>query len=747
MLEELNRLKQLYRETFILNQQRDVPVIRENLIDLGRAVNPNNGNPPQVRQITKMQDLQTDEEIEFFLKSMTPEQVLNAARFAATRSIQEREDTVERVMTFLTRPDMDIDTAITTQNAAQIEQLRMLSLNDNIIYYAIVRERARQLYKDTLSRLISAEDKKYGSISSITPSRWIADFIEGTMSTTARGTLYEAYRVKVPNVDQTTEMRLVRTYSPDLHHLLSKFASVMSIVPFIPSDSVRSNMAETVFADIQLLIHFAIASNSDTLNYFNFLKNEFDFLSDGTTFSRVKTAVRDTVIKLLRVRDRHVFALKAKKSIAPVDINNPTKTEIPHEIMKDLLPFIIDNKSTYDLKTFQERMNSQNARGKLVTLEKDTPIGRFLNFDRNSAAEFERVVKNIKRQHYIVSDARVSVKSQGPTANMDCVRHIYSAMMVAAGTLYYVFQTDFTKALERLIVRNVDTKRVQYVPTLEAYPGALFFSFLHDSTMEDRGIERFTNNTYMNDYRNVFAKLLENFVRTVPTLRDVNAQNYVPCLRGPYTDIQKKELAFSTNTFSEKMQGMRFMDIDTMKMFRIREKVGVLETMANYLTITLKKSLPAPADEEAATRSMGYFFGLSQRDRDEGEVLTDEHIYKLPHAYLGPTGPEMYSQLPVIYRFKTETIIVKKERQPQYTSALESENAADITSLLTAVTAGTPLVNLGGGATGGVAPPQQQQFVTVTQMASALNQVGAGAVGGAPATQQQQPSTSQSTPP
>lgn len=679
VLNELNELKRIYNQTFIINQQREIPVVKETVIESGAVAAP--ATPSSSTQIRKVSDFRTDEEIEEFLKSLSPAQVLSAARLSANQSMEQREITINKVMITLTKPDMDIDQAITTEIVSQIEDLKMINFTGNLVYYAFARDEARQLYHDEVTAVINKDSSKLGQISTITPSNWFTDFVETQVYTAARGKLYEQFSVKVPKEDRI-ENATVRTYTTDIHHVMSKFGSLLSIVPFVPDDSVASTMGETVFSDIQLLVHYAVATNPDIINYFEFLKDEYGYMSEGSKFSKVKRAVNEAVFKLLRARETHTFKLMANRSVAPVSTTDKSRTEIPANILPDLLPFIIDNKSIYDLKAYEAKSGDIINTDKATTLIRDTPIGKFLNFDRASAAEFSRLVKKIKKEQYITSDARVSVKSQGVIGSMDCVRHIYTALMTSATTLRLIFGTNFAEALERLVVRNPKFKRVQYVPTLEAYPGALFFVTLFTSRNLALGRKRFSVEEYMDRSRLDFTRLFENFINFLPSLEDVKAASYVPTLKGVYSSKNRNEISFSISKTEDMLQGLRFMEINELKKFRISNKVNIMTTQAHYLSTIMNISIQPTSG--ALTENVRYFYAVNE----PGEVLAKKDVHNLPANYLGPDGFRTFCTLPLVYRFNTEIVSIAKEKKQEYSSAVESENSANIYSILQALQTG-----------------------------------------------------------
>ena len=687
LLNELNTLKQLYNDTFITNNQQTIPVVTEIVVEKPEEGETSSTSKTKAKEIAKFSDLKTEAAQKAFLTSMSTDQILTAARYAADEDIRLREDTVIKTLLILTKPDMDVEQTILTENVAEVEKLRLVQRASNLLYYAYVREDAKQKYHDIVSEINQKNEENYGKMSMITPSAWIKDFIEANLSTTARGILFQQFMVRKAS-PTNPELVTARTYNPDLHHILSRFASLFSIVTFIPHDSVRLSMRETVFSDTQSLIHYAASSNPDLVNYSDFLKRTYEHLTEPNLFANIKLAVLTSVMKLMNMREDHVFVTRGKKSIAPKNTATGSVVGVPHDILTDLLPFIIDNKAIYDLKKYEEKVKGDGKESEVHTRYRDTPIGRFLNFDHLSAAEFERTVKLIKKREGITEDVRVHVKSIETIGMLDCVRHIYTALMTAACTLTYIFTANFTKPLEELIIRFPETRRIQFVPSLEAYPGALFFNLLHEGGSVPVGIERYKYQPYMTSMRTNFALFFESFVRILPTLQDVKADAYTPTLKGVYTQKNPNTISFSTKRTEDMIQGLRYISIDELKSFKIRMKANMFESHADFLNQSITGSFPL-LQAGSIPRNIGYFYDLLQSSKETGPVLGDKNLFNVPTNYATPeSGFENFCRLPVVYRFETITVTTKKETRQTYTSALESENTANIYSALQSIIGG-----------------------------------------------------------
>lgn len=676
-LDELNKLKQKYTTTFLLTNQQSQPIVIEQQEVLPAPVA---GPSVQPKTIKVIQDFDTNEEVNTMLASLDTHQLIIAAKIKAEVSVRNRDIALQEVIQQLKTPDIDVEQVARDAQVDLLEQYGLAEYSRGLGYYASVREDAKNLYTQQVRDVDRAKNDKKGGISTVTPSAWFKHYVEDMLSpSTAADVLYVSQKVKVILPDNKTEVRTVKTYAQDLHHLLSRFGASMSMIPFIPDEMVRETMNPTVFTDTQLLFEFVAATNPSLINWELYMADEYSYLHDPTQYSTFIAALALTINELLEIKDTINFQ-GSGRTIMPYNNSNKKQAGVSQKFISKLLPFMIDNKARYDNAEFEKARAGKRIDHK--TQVRDTAIGRTLNFNRAAAAEMVKQVKRIMSQQYIQKDTDVFVKSQLNISTLDCVREVYAAILTAATTINFVKGKDtLDKIFNRLLAFNHTTKRVQFVPALEAYPGALFYAVMFEPTYPFENKNLTEDADYYTKPRKDLVTLFENFVRVVPALAETKAEKYMPTLTGTYTAANRNPIAFSTSTTKDILQGLRYMEGDVLRRFKINNMQLMGAVTAGYLNKALQMQV---TDSASLTKERAYFYSMSREDEKYGNVLGLNNVLNLPANYVQVYGFQFFAEIPIVYRFKSYGVSLEKEKKQTYASG-EDLNRPSMYSILESI--------------------------------------------------------------
>ena len=260
-------------------------------------------------------------------------------------------------------------------------------------------------------------------------------------------------------------------YALDLPYHIATFANIIGTVSFTPPKKINEAIfPPTEYTDFQLLVHYA-ARASDRIDYADFLENEHLYLdmNGGRKRIAMMQALESAATDLFDSVDTDgVFKADSNGGIKFVrevlDPTNPTTTppqyreaDVPSNVMSKLLTLVIDNMPQFLQESGPLEYMSQtlmgyadeSVRGMYVvplSAEKDSPIGRMLNFDYHSVDDtqvLQRHLTGVGRNTMAynrggATDVRMRLSSKYP--RLPCVHRLYAQLMMAASTI--VLMTD-----------------------------------------------------------------------------------------------------------------------------------------------------------------------------------------------------------------------------------------------------------------------------------------------------------------
>ncbi|AFU90099.1 hypothetical protein AbHV_ORF87 [Abalone herpesvirus Victoria/AUS/2009] len=681
-LDELNKLRKKYNETFLLNNQQTAPkIVQEEKVVIGAEPVSELAGP----SIRTIRDFTSEKDVENMLASLNPHHLLLAAKLRADQSVRDREILLAEIALQFKTPDVDMEAVNRDSTVDLMDQYRLAEHSSSLSYYAQVREDARKMYMEDVDRIDRANSKTKGGISTVTPSLWIKTLVEDVIpKSTASNVLYTVKRAKKVKEEGGEETVDFISYAQDLHHLLSRFGATLSVIPFYPDEVSAGNMKPTLFSDTQMLFHYAASSNPDLVDYSKFYESEFEYLSHPSTYKNFVKALTKTIKELLNIKDELKFQAAGRSLSVFVKTKNK-QNNIPRGVLVNLMPFIIDNKSKYDVKEFEKAMKGE--KDVLKTKVRDTPLGRQMNFNRMSVAERNKNIKKLMAVHSIPDESEVYIKTQMDIGTLDFVREIYAALMTAATTMNLVKgQGNIDLVIKRLTVKDVAGRKVMYVPSLEAYPGALFDNILYVNgyPFQKDGYKGKTEDgkDFINADKNQLITLFENFVRIIPSLSDTKSEKYMPTLTGIFTAANRHPISFSIDTTENIIQGMRYMDGEVLKRFKINNNNLVAAVTAAYLNKAMVNEVRSSSSMSTAR---AFFYAQLPRESEYGSLLATTHPLNLPKNYLLEEGYRVFAETPVVYRYKFYTVSLEKEKKVTYMSGEDTTRGGGLYSLLESV--------------------------------------------------------------
>lgn len=596
------------------------------------------------------------------------------------RMVYDRDALLERARTQFANPGFLEITSSHIQDALGNTQYKDWKMDTTIKIFSIAKHRI-YAHMNREVRLIQQEpepiDARLKFITTIYPSFWFKELIERGLQEDYNDVLYvEQKNLSLIDGANRSELAKAQSWAPDIHYLISRMCSSLCMVPFIPLTG--NNMNHAVYTDTQLLIHYAAFSNPSLVNYKEMLKDEFAYVRDHK--SALFRAFETTCIKFKKYKDKLAYKRQGTV-VAPTAVNiNGTPVEgargptpVPPEIMDNLLPFLIDN-----IIRYRAEQREEAARGsRSIMIERDSPIGRFINFNNKSARELESLVKKLTRD-YAMSEREVSLKglSGQELPVLDFTRTLFTQMMTAAMTCNLMANryTFFDRVINLVDETTPPPRKdVLYTPSLAAFPGALFYTLMYD---QRHPLTPGTSNSSASPYniaeyatdpvrRNLYS-WMKNFFRLVPGIKASKMNTKVYGLAGKYkpNPMPSCEGPGNPSDIKEMMKGLRFINLDTMIQFSNNNKQACNMVLADYLTKIQKTELI-----EDLSDFYGYMFDLTPPSQGVKLIKNDQFV--LPDFNAGNFA--RFSSAPIAYYIETIKIEERETQRENYRSSYRSD--------------------------------------------------------------------------
>ena len=436
---------------------------------------------------------------EEILESMTWEELSTAAHVLAENKYQSQTTTSEKIQSAVLFPQFLF--ADETENASLLDDgaYTQLLIAPYFIHYRSMRlelvEIGREL-QEKRDHLARNSTLQVDITTAVVPSEWMANFLyvfhrAKTVGTQGYPTPRELedifYTTKVVRRitdGHNTVSTQMRSYAFDIGYHCVRFASLFTTLPFNPLNDLC--MKATLYTDFELLVHFAMRIAKNDVKYEDFLTNPSSYLS-GSKYSLMREAVNHAVREIMSSFEKGLY-FKANSSYG-IELMKRTQSPsgdtyskeaavVPDNIMAGLCLDVLENRILY------ERRKEMAVFGGLRKLEArdmrvESPIGRLLNFDERSVAEFEAMYKRIEPRRPQLVNAQLSDR----IASFRCVHRVYAMLVSAAATVFAMrlpndstLQVSFV--IDRCMRHDPDTGAVIYASTAEAFPGLLFYTML-----------------------------------------------------------------------------------------------------------------------------------------------------------------------------------------------------------------------------------------------------------------------------
>ena len=405
------------------------------------------------------------------------------------------------------------------------------------------------------------------------------------------------YRVDVYKT-KTEHIESLRSYAPDLAYHWSMFGSLFGTITFKPVACEEHLLPPATFTDIELLVDFATSNFFTTEEYMYFRTHQAE------VWTNKSAAICDAVkraISLIIDSSKNIYLKGGAKKITLLrksqeegEALNVIEVDVPCRVMTILRSLIEQNIKVYEREVSAHHSSpflnydSRNTSSKhfdsnhlLDRVSHQSPIGRMLNFDERSAAEFARLYKELEREG-VTTGLRMDLVEK--VCGMDCVQRIYIHLLTAAtvldnarqcrrttgGTLQVKsISTNVTRALKTCVVVNADSGIVQYNSSFEAYPGMLISKVISkDIETEDSRSEYFKTKPF----RKAFFNLYSAYVHFIPSIKTAKLEKSVPSLGGVLTGKNYDSLRADSQQSSPLYQAVRWMEPSVMSQLRAMNK-------------------------------------------------------------------------------------------------------------------------------------------------------------------------------
>lgn len=432
------------------------------------------------------------------IHSMTWEELSIAAHILADKKYRSHVTSSDQIQSAVLFPQFFVDGA--DGNAMDDGACTQLLVAPYFTHYNSMKlalvEVGRRL-EQKRNEIASRSTMQIDISTTVVPSEWTADFLYVFDRAKTAGTqnypkpremtdvFYTSKTVRLIDGKCNTVPTQLRNYALDIGYHCVRFSALFTTLSFNPINDI--SMKPTVYSDFELLVHFAMrTSKSDNIQYEDFLRNPSSFLS-GAKYLHMVEALRCAARKIMSSFDNGLYfkahskygvELMRRTQVVGGDTYSKETATVPDNIMVGLYLDVLENRIIY------ERRREMAVFGGLRKLENrdmrpESPIGRLLNFDERSVAEFEALYKQIEPRR----PERVNAQLSDRVASFRCVHRVYAMLVSAAATLYAMRSPEdctieVSFVLDRCMRHDADTGAVIYASTAEAFPGLLFYTML-----------------------------------------------------------------------------------------------------------------------------------------------------------------------------------------------------------------------------------------------------------------------------
>ena len=529
--------------------------------------------------------------------------------------------------------------------------------------------------KHLQDQVTSKDRKTVKTISYITfsPNKWFQDFLY-VYENAKR--VHKNYYPKYENMENLLytkneyypltsnangSMMICDNYALDIPYHLSRFAGLISKINFIPYKTIP--MMQDTFTDIEFLLHYAL--RKDPKEYLNFLQDPKSFFACtelGSKHTLLLKRLHQAVVEILQTWKPTYKFRNTTKGMELVEFISSTKDEentyrkinVPDIIVKSLSSDILDNIMVYERE--REITNYTDQVYSNPNIYKESPLGKFLNFDKASRAEFIKYYKCVNPENPLMVSARFHTKVIG---GFSCVTKVYCMLMMGSLCLYNMSDIEneefdkvaLTATLGSCVRYNPDLNVIFYASSLEIFPGLLFYALLGANENTDdlinpteaprsssalyqhhksglSSLPYFKNNTQRTDFFNLFAM----YVAQLKPLSDSSQTNALP------TSLYQQDYD-SSKGISNNL-GIRWVTRDNLQML-CDSVLEIAECRASYCTILAEKCKVDKGHRLHSDKSLNQYFLYLPRDNGYKHctATVEKHyqiatFYKLPVVFL-----------------------------------------------------------------------------------------------------------------
>jgi hypothetical protein len=483
--------------------------------------------------------------------------------------------------------------------------------------------------------------------------------------------------------DANSNMVICKNYSLDIPYHLSRFAGLISKINFTPHQNIP--LKADTFTDIELLLHYTLAKNTD--EYKTFLEDPklyFACTELGSKHTLLLKMLYQTVVEILESwKPIFKFRNTSNKGIELVESDNNNensyhKINVPDIIVKHLTPHLLENILSFErFLAFPEIKDYNHSH-----IYKESPLGKFLNFDKTSRAEFIKYFKLINPENPLLVSAKCHTKVIG---GFYCVAKVYSMLIMACLCFYNMSDLDddikfddvsLSGTLESSIRYNSELNTIYYASSLEIFPGLLFYTFLganenpddlNNTTNPQRSsdlqykyesglssLSYFKHNKYRTDFFNLFAM----YASQLTLLSNNSETNHLP------TSLYQQNC--DSDEFNNNNLGIRWVTRENLQILS-NSVPEIAECQAHYCTLLAQTCNINEGRRLHSDNHLNQYFlqiPLSE-DYKHCTPTVEKHynlatFYKLPvvfmYQHIVAEKPKQYSSLGFLLQNITEKL-------------------------------------------------------------------------------------------
>eukprot|EP00058_Branchiostoma_floridae_P005686 XP_002591174.1 hypothetical protein BRAFLDRAFT_105376 [Branchiostoma floridae] len=645
------------------------------------------------------------------IATLTWEDLVMKARSLADMALDDRVNIIREIELGRRYPDtLALSIALTPTMQEEYMSRPVVAYYGDLV--PALAERIRKA-QEPLQRL--DRSKELGIFVEVLPSQWFIDFLHvfhrakriGPVTypraVNLNDKLYQEYKITLvdihtKNVTPTTK----RSYTIDAPYHLSLFGSLLTNTKFVPMEKERDVMAAAIYSDIELLVDYAVRASE--LDYDHFQRDPYAFFT-GSRYQSLLHAVDEAVGDLVQsmgtkyklmatphgVKVIEMTVAEDKSGVSGYKKDGP----VPARIMAVLRTLIEDNMRLYNRTAAiaaYKGLQAETIGGKDNQFHgasfkyiprghiRMSPIGRLLNFDINAVSDFSKL--------YNMSGVQAEKLRMSVVPGIDmlpCVQKVYVQLLMAAVAVHTITIGHLTTThsayswkkmtksaktvLETCTRLNHETKTVQYMSSLEGFPGSIFLSMLADNA-EDRKLADLSHNRtepFMShqDYfakvkaREHFFNLFGAYTTMIPTIAEAKLVQSVPGMAGVLTSNKDDRVATNEGIYSEvdkNFRGIRWMSPERMDQLRASTRADIHVILASHIN----KAIARMADSTFYHETIIPYFTMKP---EESEVI-DTPLKVYENYFNAELGLVNFMSNPIVYYSRTNMVEPRSEKIP-----------------------------------------------------------------------------------